>query len=53
MFYRRNWITPIVIILGLAMFVPVAQAQRQEWEGVGCYANTYNVVHSSQEVVIF
>jgi hypothetical protein len=52
MFYRRNWIAPIVVILGFAMFVPVAQAQRQEWEGVGCYANTYNVVHSSPEVGI-
>jgi hypothetical protein len=52
MFYRRNWIAPIVVILGLAMFVPVAQAQRQEWEGVGCHAITYNVAHFSPEVAI-
>ncbi len=52
MSHRRNWIPLIVVILAVAMFVPVAQAQRQEWEGVGCYANTYNVVHSSPEVAI-
>jgi hypothetical protein len=32
MFYRRNWIIVTIVILGLAMFVPVAQAQRQEFE---------------------
>ena len=35
MFYRRNWIVGIVVVLGLVMFVPVAQAQRQIIEGIG------------------
>jgi len=52
MFCRKNWIAVTVVILGLAMLVPVAQAQRQEWEGVGCYAITYNVAHFSPEVAI-
>jgi hypothetical protein len=52
MFYRRNWIAVIVVILGLAMFVPVAQAQRQDYEITVCMANTYNAVHSSPEVAI-
>ena len=52
MSYRRNWIPVVVVILGLAMFVPVAQAQRQEFEGVLCSAQTFNVAHSSPEVTI-
>ena len=52
MVYRRNWILVIVVILGVAMFVPVAQAQRQEFEGVSCAAQTLNVAHSSPEVTI-
>jgi hypothetical protein len=52
MFYRRNWITMTVVILGLAMFIPVAQAQRQELEIVVCCASTLNVAHFSPEVAI-
>jgi hypothetical protein len=52
MFHRRNWVTVIIVILGLAMFVPVAQAQRQEHELMFCFAQTVNVVHSSPEVTI-
>ena len=49
MFYRRNWIPVIVVILGVAMFVPVAQAQRQECSGITCVAATYNRVHRSED----
>jgi len=46
MFYRRNWIAGIVAVLGLVMFVPVAQAQRQIIEGIGCHSNTNTVVQA-------
>jgi hypothetical protein len=52
MFYRRNWIAVTVVILGLFMFVPFAQAERQEFEYISCTANTNNVVHRSPEIVI-
>ena len=52
MFYRRNWISLTVVILGLVMFVPFAEAQRQEHENIMCTAQTVNVVHSSPEVTI-
>jgi hypothetical protein len=52
MFYRRNWIAVIVVILGLTMFIPVAQAQRQDVENINCGATTYNVVQFSPEVAI-
>ena len=47
MFYGRNWIAVIVVILGLVMFVPVAQAQRQVIEGISCGTSTYNTVQAS------
>ena len=49
MFYRRNWIPVIVVILGVAMFVPVAQAQRQECSGITCHASTLNILHRSED----
>ncbi len=49
---KRNWVVIAAVILGLVMFVSVAQAQRQDFETLGCYAATYGVVHSSPEVVI-
>jgi hypothetical protein len=52
MFYRRNWIAVMVIILGLFMFVPVAQAERQDYESIYCSATTYNVLQSSPELLI-
>jgi hypothetical protein len=52
MFHRKSWITMTVLILGLAIFIPVAQAQRQDFEALGCYAATFGVVHSSPEVAI-
>ena len=42
----------IVVILGLAMFIPVAQAERQDFECITCNADTNNIVHSSPEVAI-
>jgi hypothetical protein len=42
----------IVVILGVAMFVPVAQAQRQDFETRQCSAQTFSVVHSSPELAI-
>ena len=53
MFYRRNWIAVMVVILGLAMFVPVAQAERQEFECITCNAETRNIMHSSPGVLVF
>jgi len=51
---RRYWVAVIVVIWGLVMFVPVAQAQRQEWECVYCYSQTLNIVHSGfPEVMIY
>ena len=52
MFYRRNWIAVIVVILGLAMFIPVAQAERQEFENIACFSQHHNTVHSSPEIYI-
>jgi hypothetical protein len=49
---RRKWIAMIIVIFGLVMFVPVAQAQRQDFEALVCNAATYAVVHSSPEVAI-
>jgi len=46
MFYRRIWITVMAVILALAMFVPVSQAQRQEFENIACGSNTQNVVQA-------
>jgi len=52
MSYRRNCIIATVVILGLVMFIPVAQAQRQDFEGIFCGSITYNVVHFSKEASI-
>ena len=52
MFYRRNWITVIVVIFGLIMFMPDAQAQRQEFETIQCLSGTTNRVHSTPELAI-
>src|SRR5512136_544655 len=52
MFYRRYLIAGIVAVLGLVMFVPVAQAQRQDVEFMVCNAVTYNVVHFTPEVAV-
>jgi hypothetical protein len=52
MFCRRNWIVVTIVILGLVMFIPVAQAQRQEFEYISCTASASNVVHSSPEMAI-
>jgi hypothetical protein len=41
---RRNWIAVTVVIFGLIMFIPDAQAQRQEFEYTSCTANNYNFV---------
>ena len=47
MHYRRNWIATAFVILGFVMFVPVAQAERLEIDGVACYSNTITVVQAS------
>jgi hypothetical protein len=52
MFHRRNWIAVTVAILGLVMFIPVAQAQRQDFECRQCNVSTYNAVHSTPELGI-
>jgi len=50
MFYPRNWIAVTVVIFGLAMFIPAAQAQRQEFENIWCGATIYNVMQFSKEI---
>ena len=52
MFHRRNWIAVTVVILGLVMFIPVAQAQRQDFECRQCSVAIYNVVHFTPELGI-
>lgn len=43
----RNWIAMAVVILGFIMVVPVAQAEREEFEGIGCHSNNIVTVQSS------
>ena len=50
MYNRRNWIAVTVVILGLTLFVPTAQAQRQDFEIIQCVSATANVVHSTPEL---
>jgi hypothetical protein len=52
MSYRRIWIVVSIMILGLAMFIPFAQAERQEFEVLECGATTYHPVHFSPDVLI-
>ena len=47
MFNRRNLIVMMAVILGLMMFVPVAQAERLEFEGIACYSNTHTPIQAS------
>jgi hypothetical protein len=47
---RKNWIAVTIVIFGLIMFIPGAQAQRQEFEGIQCNALTVNLLHSSPEL---
>ena len=47
MFNRRNWIAMMLVMLGLIMFVPAAQAEREEFEGISCYSNTHTPVQAS------
>ncbi len=52
MTYRGSWIPVIAVILGLVIFIPVAQAQRQNYETIFCGSVTYNVVQFSKEASI-
>ncbi len=52
MLLSRNWFAATIVILGLAMFIPVAQAERQDVEFMVCNAVTYNVVHFTPEVAV-
>ena len=52
MSYRRSWIAVTGVILGLVAFIPVAQAQRQDFECRQCSTQTFNVAHNSPEVAI-
>ena len=47
---RRDWIAMMVVILSAIMFIPVAQAQRQDFEIMQCNSATANVVHSTPEL---
>jgi hypothetical protein len=53
MSYRRSWIPVTALILGSLMFIPVAQAQRQDFEAVQCNVATLNFVQSSPELAIY
>jgi hypothetical protein len=52
MFHHRDWIAVTVVILGLVMFIPLAQAQRQDFETRQCNIQIYNVVHFAPELGI-
>jgi hypothetical protein len=52
MSYRRSWIALSVVILGILVFIPVAQAERKDVELTQCSASTYNVVQSAPEIGI-
>lgn len=52
MSYQRSWIAVTVVILGLVMFIPVAQAERKEFETRQCSAAIFNVVHFAPELGI-
>jgi hypothetical protein len=47
MFYRRNLITMTVVILSLVMFVPVAKAEQQVFEGIACGSANFATVQAS------
>ena len=51
MFHRRNWITLTVMILGLAVFIPFAQAQ-QPMDMMSCSDATVTTIVASQELTI-
>jgi hypothetical protein len=51
MFHRRNWITMTVVILGLGMFIPVAQAQ-QPMDMMSCGDATVTTIVAGQELTI-
>jgi hypothetical protein len=52
MLHRGKWTIGIVLVLGLAVFIPVAHAQRQDFKSRQCSVTTYSVVHRSPEVTI-
>ncbi len=52
MSYRRSWIAVAVVILGLVMFVSIAQAERKDFKTTQCGVSTYNVVHNTPELGI-
>ena len=52
MFKCRNWIIVIIVILGLTVFMPAAQAQRQDFENINCSVTTISSVHISSDLAI-
>ena len=52
MSFRRSWIPLTALILGSLIFIPVAQAQRQDFEAIQCYASTINLVHTFPDLGI-
>ncbi|MEW6187558.1 MAG: hypothetical protein AB1585_17655 [Thermodesulfobacteriota bacterium] len=47
MFNQKNLFSVLFVILGLVMVIPVAQAERQELEGIGCASNTFTTVQNN------
>ena len=51
MYHRKNWIAVTVVILGLAMYIPVAQAQ-QPMDMISCGDGTLTTIVAGQELTI-
>jgi hypothetical protein len=49
---RKSWLAVTIVILSLVMFIPVAQAQQQNFETRQCSVSTYNAVHVTPELGI-
>lgn len=47
MSHQQNWIAMVVVILAFVMIVPVAQAEREEFEGLSCHSNTVTMVQAT------
>jgi hypothetical protein len=49
MSYRKSWIILTIVSLSLAMFIPIARAQQQNFELRACSSTTLNVVHAASD----
>jgi hypothetical protein len=49
---RRLFVIAASLILSLGMFLPSAQAQRQDFEMTGCVSGTQNMLHGTPEITL-